>query len=109
MSLMQFFTPPKKKLLSFDPPSIQGQSSKRPSHNDSCKVLSLYILKPNPCHIYFLNMTLEQTHFEDPYAIASSLLPYFSHFPITFRKTRYYYELILEDTALVFLHINFME
>lgn len=54
-------------------------------------------------------MSLEQTHFEDPYAIASSLLPYFSHFPITLRKTRYYYELILEDTALVFLHINFME
>lgn len=79
------------KPSNIDLTSTRGQVSHSSSHNDSYKFISPYIQKPKPLHVYNLDLNSENLHNEDPTSIAFNLIP---HFPITSRKTRYYYELI---------------
>lgn len=62
------------------------------------RILSPYIQKVRPLHICFLNTPIESLHVGDPAQIASTILPSFAHFFVQSRKTRYYQELILQDT-----------
>lgn len=86
----------------YDDSSSSHHKYPKPSY----KVFSPYIRKPHPLHICYLDHSIELLQFEDPTIIASTILLPFSYFPIVSKKTRYYYELILQDIDFVFLSIN---
>lgn len=68
------------------------KSSKR-----SYKNLSPYIQKPIPLRICYLDQTPDVLDTLDPNQVASHYCPAYSYFPVTSGKTRYFYELLLQD------------
>lgn len=94
---------PERIEVMFAPAFTPGPSSKKSA--STFKVLSQYILQPEPLHICYLDKSPKLLRIEYQDTIASKLLPSFSHFPIPSKKACYYYELILQDTgSCIFTH-----
>lgn len=61
------------------------------------KNLSPYIQKSHPLHICYLEQSPAILDQLDPCVVASNYFPLYSHFHVISGKTRYFYELVLQD------------